>query len=38
MQNFFMFYAPFLVIIAGIALSFIVVLNDDAVTGEKRKK
>ncbi|WP_255363032.1 MULTISPECIES: cytochrome bd oxidase small subunit CydS [unclassified Sporosarcina] len=32
MDEFLIFYAPFLIIIAGIALSFFVVLKDDAVT------
>ena len=37
MNDFLIFYAPFLVIIAGIALSFFVVLKDDAVTKSKYK-
>ncbi|WP_301109088.1 hypothetical protein [Sporosarcina sp.] len=32
MNDFLIFYAPFLIIIAGITLSFFVVLKDDAVT------
>ncbi|WP_256359798.1 hypothetical protein [Sporosarcina sp. PTS2304] len=38
MQEFLIFYAPFLVIIAGIVLSFFVVLNDDVVTKNVREK
>ncbi|GKV67044.1 MULTISPECIES: cytochrome bd oxidase small subunit CydS [Sporosarcina] len=38
MQEFLIFYAPFLVIITGIALSFFVVLKDDAVTKSEYKE
>ncbi|WP_255396873.1 MULTISPECIES: hypothetical protein [Sporosarcina] len=37
MNEFLIFYAPFLVIIAGIVLSFFVVLKDDAVTKNEYK-
>lgn len=37
MKEFLIFYAPFLVIIAGIVLSFFVVLKDDAVTRNEYK-
>ncbi|WP_257788192.1 cytochrome bd oxidase small subunit CydS [Sporosarcina ureae] len=37
MNEFLIFYAPFLIIIAGIALSFFVVLKDDAVTDHEYK-
>ncbi|WP_255406665.1 hypothetical protein [Sporosarcina sp. P18a] len=37
MNEFLIFYAPFLVIIAGILLSFFVVLKDDAVTKNEYK-
>lgn len=37
MNEFLIFYAPFLVIIAGIVLSFFVVLKDDAVTKSEYK-
>ncbi|WP_255425135.1 cytochrome bd oxidase small subunit CydS [Sporosarcina obsidiansis] len=32
MNEFLIFYAPFLILIAGIILAFFVVLKDDAVT------
>ncbi|WP_255407444.1 hypothetical protein [Sporosarcina sp. P13] len=38
MNEFLIFYAPFLVIIAGIALSFFVVLKDDVVTKNEVKE
>lgn len=38
MNEFLIFYAPFLVIVAGIALSFFVVLKDGAVKEEYERK
>ncbi|EGQ26013.1 MULTISPECIES: cytochrome bd oxidase small subunit CydS [Sporosarcina] len=38
MNEFLIFYAPFLVVIAGIVLSFFVVLKDDAVTRSEYKE